>query len=886
MDRLKFKRTKLAITCGILYVMLLFLSGQVQAESPESLRNIRPQVRITQAVNAADRITFTGDRLPQLDASEDKGPVDGNLLLKNMLLVLKSSPAQLTALETFAQAQQTPGAAEYHHWLTPEEFAAHFGADSQDLATLKNYLINQGFSIDEIAAGGRSIKFSGTVAQVKNAFHTEIHHYVWRGENHIANNSNPQIPTAFASVVEGIVNLHDFFSRTRKHLPQTSNVVSPLVNPLFNSATMGNSILPIADFDIGSYNYLTPGDYGVIYNINPLYASAVNGSGIKIAVLGRSDIVASDVAAFQSFAGLAANAPQTIITNTDPGLVSGDQLESSLDVEWAGGIAPGAAVLFVTSASTATADGITLSADYAVNHNVADIISLSYGACESSIGLSGWEYFGAGAGTRNQSAGLWYQASVQGQTVLVAAGDSGAAGCDVSTSSSATGGLAVNGLCSPEYSTCVGGTEFLDTSNQASYWLTANPANGATTTALSYIPEEVWNQSGSNLYASGGGASIYAKKPSWQASPGVPTDGWRDVPDIALTAATHDPYIVYLNGSQTYVGGTSASTPSLAGIMALVAQYNGKSLDKSTDNRLGNINPTLYGLYQLQANGSLGYNYFHTTLSGNNSVPGQTGFTATGAGYNQATGLGSVNANLLVTQWRNLTPGSSSITLSSSNMKIIAGQAVSFSATVSGFHPSGTVQFYANSVNLGSAVALSNGVASLTTNALTLPGSIPVTAVYSGDGNNLTSSSAAQTETILAASAITLAVSAATVTAGQSLTITATITGDTPTGAVQFYSNGTALGAPVTLVNGVAVLNTTSLTSSGIDSLTATYSGDTYNAAATSVAITETVIQPQSVPALAMWQEILLAALLFMTMLWVQRKNITPPAHPCADPSK
>jgi pseudomonalisin len=863
-DRLIFLRIYFKIKCGILLALLLFRPISALAEESESLRKIQPHARIMHAINESDRFTFSGDRLPLLDDSTDLGPVDGNLPLKNMLLILKSSPAQLAALEAFSQAQQTPGAAEYHHWLTPEEFAGHFGVASEDLAKLKSYLISKGFSIDEVAAGGRSIKFSGTAAQVKNAFHTEIHHYVWHGENHIANNSNPQIPTAIAAVVDGIVNLHDFHSRSRKPAPQ-ANTLPSASNSLLSNSVIGDSLIPIADFNIGSGNYLTPGDYGVIYNIKPLYAAGLNGSGMKIAVLGRSNIVGTDVSSFQSFAGLTQNAPQTIITNTDPGLVSGDQLESSLDVEWATGIAPGAALIFITSTSTNSADGVLLSADYAVNHNVGDIISLSYGSCEANMGLSGWMYYGGGAASRHQSAGLWYQASVQGQTVLVASGDSGAAGCDASTNAKATGGLGVNGLCSSPYSTCVGGTEFLDTTQQASYWSANNPSAGGTTTALSYIPEEVWNQSGSNLYASGGGASIYATKPSWQVSPGVPVDGARDVPDIALAAATHDPYIIYMNGSQSYVGGTSASTPALAGIMALVAQYNG--------GRLGNINPTLYGLYQIQAKNSLGFNYFHPTLSGNNSVPGQTGFSATGAGYNLATGLGSVNANLLVTQWRNLSPGSSSVTLSSSMSQIVAGQALSLTATVSGFHPTGSVQFKANSVNLGGAVALNNGVANLTTTALTVAGSTAVQAVYSGDGNNLTSTSAAQTEAVLAASTINLSVSSATVTAGQSLTITATVSGVAPTGTVQFYSNGVALGAPVTLVNGVAVLNTNSLTSGGIDALTATYSGDGNNAPITSAALNETVVQTQSVPALAVWQEMLLAALLFMMMLRVQRKN-------------
>jgi subtilase family serine protease len=857
MDALKFNSTLLAHKCGILLnLLLLFWSALVLAEAPESLHNILPHARLNKTINEADRITFSGDRLPLLDESEDKGPVDGNLPLKNMLLTLKSSAAQLAALDKFSLAQQTPGAVEYHHWLTPQEFAAHFGVASEDLATLKNYLINQGFSIDEISPGGRSIKFSGTVAQVNQAFHTEMHHYTWHGENHIANNSNPQIPAALAPVVQGIVNLHNFHSRPQPPPAQFSNVW-PVNSALANSSVLGNTLLSIPNYNIGTSNYLTPGDYGVIYNINPLYAAGVNGSGLKIAVLGRSDIVAADVSKFQSFAGLATNPPQTIITNTDPGLVSGDQFESSLDVEWAAGVAPGATVQFITSASTANADGVVLSANYAVSANVADIISLSYELCEANLQYSGWYYMDS----------LWYQASVQGQTVLVASGDSGAAGCDATSNPKAIYGLGVNGLCSSPYSTCVGGTQFLDTTKQASYWLAANPTGGATTTALSYIPEEVWNQSGSNLEASGGGASIFAVKPSWQVSPGVPVNTQRDVPDIALAAATHDPYIIYMNGSQSLVGGTSAATPSLAGIMALVAQYNG--------GRLGNINPALYGLYQLQAKGSLGFNYFHPTVSGNNSVPGQTGFTATGTGYNQATGLGSVNANLLVTQWQNLTPGTSSVTLSSSTATITAGQAVTFTATVSGFHPSGTVQFQANGIKLASAVTLSNSVATLTTTGLTTVGSNSVTAVYSGDGNNLTSTSAAQTETVLAASTITLSVSADTVSVGQNLTITATISGASPTGSIQFYSNGVALGNPVPLVNGVAELNITSLTSSGLDSLTATYSGDSNNAAVTSVAITETVIQPKSVPALAVWQEMLLALVLLMIMFGIQRKHLS-----------
>jgi subtilase family serine protease len=859
MDLHNHKYANKSVRYGLLLSLLVFQASYVLAQPPHSLTGVAPHERITKKINDVDRVTLGGHRLAQLDASLDEGEVDGNLLLKNMMLVLKSSPKQLAALEAFSKAQQTPGAPEYHRWLTPQEFADHFGVASQDLDAIIKYLVSKGFSIDEIQAGGRSLTFSGTVAQVKKVFHTEIHHFVWQGEQHIANKSDPQIPAALSGVVGGIINLHDFNSRSRKpehminRIPTPGNLLSGSINNL-----------PMPDWNIGSNHYLTPADYGVIYDINPLYNASINGSGVNIAVLGRSNIVASDVASFQSFSGLPLNPAHIIINGNDPGLVVDDQFESSLDVEWAAGVAPGATVTFITSASPVNGDGIALSALYAVNNNIGDIISLSYGLCESKMGSSQVSAWGS----------LWQQAQIQGQTVLVSSGDSGVAGCDVSSNATAVLGAGINGLCSSPYSTCVGGTQFNDTVNPSSYWLAGNPAGG-TTTVLGYIPEKVWNESGtaggSALWASGGGKSLNWLKPSWQVSPGVPADSFRDVPDVSLSASTHDGYLIYVNSLMYASGGTSASTPALAGIIALLEQYNGHEQSLSSS-RQGNINPRLYGLYQLQAGGG-NYAYFHPTLSGDNSVPGKTGFSATGAGYNQATGLGSVDVNLLVKQWRNLNPSNTSIALSSSASSIVGGQTVTFTATVSGFVPTGSVQFKNNGVTLGTAT-LNNGVASLTTNALTLPGVNSVVAVYPGDSNNLTSTSSALTESVLTATTITVTVSAASVAAGQSLTLTATVTGVSPTGTVQFYSNGIALGLPVTLVNGIAELTTTEVTTIGQVTITASYSGDSNNAANTSVAINETVTpaQAQQVPALAPWQEALFAAMLFGLMLWIQRR--------------
>jgi subtilase family serine protease len=194
----------------------------------------------------------------------------------------------------------------------------------------------------------------------------------------------------------------------------------------------------------------------------------------------------------------------------------------------------------------------------------------------------------------------------------------------------------------------VGGSEFNDASNASLYWSPSN-ASGTHASAISYMQELAWNESapGYGLWSSGGGASIIYPKPSWQMGTGVPADGKRDVPDVSLTSAGHDGYLIYQEGSLYVVGGTSAATPAFAGVMALVVQHMGA--------RQGNANTVFYSLASKQRAG--GASVFHDITGGNNSVPGQTGFNAT-AGYDQATGLGSIDASVLVNHWSDATPTS------------------------------------------------------------------------------------------------------------------------------------------------------------------------------------------------------------------------------------
>ena len=633
-----------------LIIFLSFYCGNLPllaqpATDPTTLLWIQPRDRITKFIDDEQRVTLSGNRHPLAIAQFDVGAVPTDFPMQHMILTLLPDADQASALLELVEAQHNPESAFYHQWLTPEQYGERFGVSESDITQITRWLQTHGLEVDEITTGRRAIIFSGTAAQVESAFHTPIHVYKVGDEYHHANANDPEIPAALAQVVGGVVSLHDFYS-------------APMHIPVHRSAPQYTS---------GNTHYLAPADFATIYDLNPLYQQSISGSGQSIAIVARSNIKLSDIEQFRSFFGLPANNPQIIVNGTDPGIFSSDEeTEADLDSEWSGAVAPDAAIKFVVSKSTNSSDGVDLSAQYIVNHNLAPVMSTSFGSCEQSLGSSGNSFFD----------NLWQQAAAQGISVFVSSGDSGAAGCDYGSEASATNGLGVNGLCSTPFSICVGGTEFND-SNPSLFWASSN--NSTTQgSALSYIPEVVWNESGpgSGLWASGGGASTIYSKPSWQTGTGVPADGKRDVPDVSLAAAGHDGYIIAQEGDFYVVGGTSASSPSFAAIMSLVVQ--------NAAARVGNANTVLYPLAAKQGSG--GASVFHDITSGNNSVPGQIGFTAT-VGYDQATGLGSVDASVLVNHWSDgvVTPAFH-LAPSSTSLALIAGSnnSANFTVTVSG----------------------------------------------------------------------------------------------------------------------------------------------------------------------------------------------------------
>src|SRR6185437_4619264 len=417
------------------------------------------------AINDADRVTLHGNTHPLARAEFDRGPASATTAMNDMVLQLSVRPDAQAELQQLLAEQQDPKSPSYHKWLTPTEFGLRFGPTDQDIADVTGWLQKFGFTIDQVANGRMWINFSGDVQRVDGAFQTSIHRYEVNGKMHHANATDPTIPRALSGLVRGVVSLNDFHSHP--------NSTAAQLPPDFTSQPNGA-------------NFLAPADFATIYDVNPLYnaSPALDGTGQTIAIVGRTDINLSDVQFFRSFFGLPANDPVFIQNGADPGDLGGpEETEADLDVEWSGAVAKNATIDFVISQSTLTTDGVALSAQFVVNHNIANVMSTSFGRCESDLGTTGNDFWNS----------LWTQAAAQGITAFVSSGDSGAAGCDASDSTTATKGLGVNGLSSTPNNVAVGGTQFNE--GPGGFWSTTNDPT-TQGSALSYIPEVAWNESG------------------------------------------------------------------------------------------------------------------------------------------------------------------------------------------------------------------------------------------------------------------------------------------------------------------------------------------------------------------------------------------------------
>jgi len=622
-----------------------------------------PAPRIQAEISSAGGSTLQGSLHPLAQNQFDSGRLPSGTRLNGMSIMFSRSAAQQADLEALIAAQQDPASPLYHQWLSPEQFAARFGMAQSDIAKVEAWLEQQGFSIDSIGRSQTMIRFSGTAGQVELAFQTQMHYYTVAGEKHFAPSTELTIPSALVPVVTAIRNLDDFRPRP---MIQRSRVRQ--ANPAFTSSVSGNV-------------YFAPGDIKVAYGVSSLVNAGTTGAGQSIVAVGQSSIVNSDIENFETAAGLTVKDPTQVLVpgSGTPATFSGDEGESDLDIEWSGGMAPGAAIFFVYTGSN-TNFGIYDSITYAVDEKIGNIISVSYGSCEPELSAT------------NATAldTVFQQAATQGQSIVAASGDAGSSGCYVSPTTTnptlaAQEALAVSYPASSQYVTGVGGTEITSASDTAGnqYW-EAKGSSDEITSLLAYIPEVAWNDDAAaitagatSLSATGGGIStLYTKSPTWQAGvPGIPATPGRYVPDVSFYASPDLPGYLFCTSDTsdwntgqtasctsgfrdsstqdlTVAGGTSFSTPIFAGMVAILNQ------DKGYVSGQGLLNPTLYSL---AANSTTYAAAFNDITTGNNECPSSAGSSycstasegsyTTGTGYDPVTGLGSVNLSALAAAW-------------------------------------------------------------------------------------------------------------------------------------------------------------------------------------------------------------------------------------------
>jgi len=701
--------------------MFALASGLVVSAAAQT--GAAPNPRITAAIDDAVRVTLAGNTRPEATSANDLGPVDNSLALDDMLLLLQRAPAQQAALDAYTASLSDKSSPNYHKWLTAAQLGSSYGVAQADIDQVTGWLQSHGLTVNAVYPNQMVIDFSGTAAAVQEAFGTEIHGYEVNGVRHIANASDPRIPAALAPVVAGVVSLHDF-TPWPMHKPR----------PDYTFTASGST-----------YYAVTPADLATIYNLNPLFAAGYTGVGQTVVVIEDTNVYSTaDWTTFRSAFGLSGYtsgsftqvhpAPQSGKNNcSNPGVVVGNDGEAILDAEYASAAAPNAAIELASCADTRTTFGGLIALQNLLNASSAPpaLVSISYGECEAENGAAANAAYNA----------AYEQATAEGVSVFVSAGDEGAASCDADESKS-THGIGVSGFASTPYNVAVGGTDFGDAyaGTESTYW---NPANTSTYgSAKSYIPEIPWNDScASELIASiegysttygssgfcnsvtgkdnflttasgSGGPSGCATgspstsgvvsgtckgyaKPAWQSLVGVPSDGVRDLPDVSLFAANgvwgHYYIFCYSDtagggaactgapSGWAGAGGTSFSSPILAGMQALVNQKWG---------RQGNPNPIYYQIAAAEygSTGSAACNssngnavasscVFYDVTQGDMDInctgshncylpSGRNGVLSmsntsyapafkTGTGWDSATGIGTVNAYNLVlnTSW-------------------------------------------------------------------------------------------------------------------------------------------------------------------------------------------------------------------------------------------
>jgi subtilase family serine protease len=837
-----------------MYLMKAFpsgiLAGVLLSCAALAAQNSTIVPRITTDVDESSLTTLKGNVPHRAQAQYDQGETSASTQLTHMRLVLSRTSEQQAALDQYLAQLQDKSSPNYHKWLTPEQFGKLYGPADSDVAALVAWLESHGFQVEPISAGRTNIAFSGSVSQVEEAFHTSIHSFQVNDAQFTSNTTDPQIPTALAGVVKGVAHLNTIRPRphavrgTPGHINSQTNRMEPASDVSANKPRAG-----LTDTSGGDFLYIVPADAATIYdtpnafNVNNTSGTSYTGAGVKIGIGGDATIIASIVGTYRStFLGSAYATNPTLnyctsssscsSTATGSGWTTnaGDADEAYLDTELSAGLAPGASIYYYASTD------LTTGIEAALEANLVDIFSLSFGECEADMGSD-----------NALINGYWEQAATLGIAVTVSSGDSGSAGCDgdATNTTIAKDGLSVSGYASTPYNIAVGGTDFYALENSFTSYVSATLGSSSTyyRTVLSHIPESIWNDSVvsdtnslsenvpetgkyASIVAGSGGVSKKYNRPAWQTDTStVDSSGMRDLPDVSLMSGNgYDSATWLVCDDSTYegatlncsnitdgyfdgFGGTSTAAPAFAGILALVQQKTGS--------RLGQAASVLYSLF----NGSHSSSIFHDVTVGNNSVPCtsgtsncsdnsagyyfESGYNAA-TGYDLASGLGSVDVTQLITYWNTASgTATATVAVNPQSTSITTTESLSVPVTVTGSSsaPTGTVTLsggtYTSSAE--SPQSTSGLIANYT---FTIPagdlsvGSDIITATYNGDGTYAAATGTAAvtvTSSSSGSDTYTLAVTTpAAIAPGSSVTSTVTVSSGT------LYSGTVALTCALT----------------------------------------------------------------------------------------
>ena len=811
--------------CGLLCLLGLFSSPALSqavrsgSDAAQPSQIIAIPNRISSAADWSRRVPLRNHLPLWANAQNSTGAASSEMTLS---MVLKRSPEQQAALNQLLADQKNPASPEFHHWLTPTEFGQRFGLSQSDIQTITNWLAAQGLHIHYVSPSRTFIGFGGSAAAVGQAFGTEIRNYTVRGEARVSVSSDPVIPAPLAPVVKAIKGLYTIDDQPQ-HIMTEPQASGP-------NLTLANGA-----------NYITPGDFNIIYDSEPQFY----GAGQTIGIVGRSRTDFDDFTNFFARTSAPFQTPTEIIPTAFGGIDPGpaytlppsqgvslsEQSEATLDVTRAGTIASWAAIDLVVA--TSASGGIGADAQYLVQTTPlpAQIINISYGACEAKAGPSGVAFWDT----------LFEQADAEGISVFVSSGDSGAAGCEQAFTAPVASPPAIspNYICSSSHATCVGGTQFNDTSDPSKYWRTDGGSN--LSSANSYIPEGGWNEptnssGGTQVAGSGGGVSSVIPTPKWQTGAGVPAGrAGRYTPDVSFNASCHTPYFACLaaagascvpdsSGSFRFVGfcGTSASAPSMAGVAAVV--------NERMQFPQGNINPEIYAMALSQPSSfhdttpsSSGVTNcdVHTPSICNNSTPGPNGLSGGQAGYplatgyDMVTGVGSVDVANFRNNFATALP-QPTMTVKSSPDPISQVDQATITVTVAGASgqptPTGTVKFSNLNYNPPDAT-LSNGIATFVVPPLALITPYFTARYIPDDASDAVYEDAATTGSLNIApisATIKIDFAPSSVSTAQDLPVTVTLAG--PSGAPVPTGNVSLFAGPA---GGVATLEITKTLSGG-----------------------------------------------------------------------